>query len=368
MRTSANNKHNEKVNTPLDFNKGDNVMIKENPKKHNVRDLYVIKDTTAESAVLQKITNPFDETKTSQLRKKEYCVHKSAIFRTQPVQLKMNNNSKNSNRRKSNYDPVARNQSDTDSDEEEEIQEEGHFLSISEEGYETPTVEDSMDASETPPENVQRGEKSKRSKELWITKNSKLINIQEKMAARTIQRWYRRKSQKRPARKHKTAAKQKIHNLFDKTTEKEILRNTSFNSLEYRPSSAECDRQSPLDSQEITNWEEAGPVNINLEWDDHESTTELQSSVNVHELAFHAEELDLNFTSNCTDFNRVYRFDQFLSLPTPLTPTESTTRTPMTSTPVKHVYSQNKSQSVVKPKKTKAKRTLFNLSKFRKKK
>ena len=58
MRTDA---HPTKSPTTNPVKQGDLVMLKENPKKHHVRETYIVTDTKQESVALTKMPNPFTE-------------------------------------------------------------------------------------------------------------------------------------------------------------------------------------------------------------------------------------------------------------------------------------------------------------------
>ena len=92
-RDTANQKVNDKLKvdyTPVD--KGDLVQLKANPKKHTVRETYLVTDTQDTNVKVQKLTNLYSHTK-AQLRSKEYELKKCNI---QKLTGKMSSNGNHS--------------------------------------------------------------------------------------------------------------------------------------------------------------------------------------------------------------------------------------------------------------------------------
>ena len=80
-RDCANERHNTKIKIPCqDFNKGDLVQMKANPKKHNVRETFMVTDIDGYNLKAQKLTNVFNANK-SQLRNKEYNFKQSNMLK-----------------------------------------------------------------------------------------------------------------------------------------------------------------------------------------------------------------------------------------------------------------------------------------------
>ncbi len=79
-RDKANLRHNEQIH-PLksEIRKGDLVQKHDNPKKHNLRETFLVTDVVDQKVKAQKLTNVLQESKKSQLRSKEYTFNERTL-------------------------------------------------------------------------------------------------------------------------------------------------------------------------------------------------------------------------------------------------------------------------------------------------
>ena len=142
----------------------------------------------------------------------------------------------------------------------------------------------------------------KKLREAWLlpktTKSHEVLNrIKRSIAARTIQRWYKKHSR---TQKHGIFLRPKKH------TTPENLRNQGSAITEHILSTPEYDRC--FSSTEETSKD-------TLDWDSEYNCTELYDEFND---AFLLPGLDLKYSKHCTDFMRVYDFSDQLPLPSEL--------------------------------------------------
>ena len=131
-RDNANSKHNQSNPSTDIFHKGDLVQMKANPQKHNVRETFLVTESSGNDLKAQKLTNVFSSKK-SQLRAKEYVFKPGNIFRVLKENQKSllqddiyQNNTKTRNCTSSNWSPIRRTTADSSTDisesESEEIE------------------------------------------------------------------------------------------------------------------------------------------------------------------------------------------------------------------------------------------------------
>ena len=80
-RNLANSRKNDHIRQEITVHEGETVMLKENPKKHNIRDTFIVTGKTEGKITMQKLTNTENIYKKSQLRSKTYTVPTTKIFK-----------------------------------------------------------------------------------------------------------------------------------------------------------------------------------------------------------------------------------------------------------------------------------------------
>ena len=314
LQARTTNKH--KISNDEKLDKvvvGDAVMLKENPKKHNVRDKFLVTNINQGKISMQKVTNHLTRTGQSQIRSKQYCVPHSKLFRvkTQPNVL-FRPKPVRQRIPKQEYDPVKRLLDTSDDDwsateddnaSTEDILDqtiiecmnppnntEDDNLSIGDnDGYESAVDYDT-------PEEEEIGEKPKH-REVWVTskttdKHRLLNNLKQNFAATKIQYWYRKNIQKRTTIKNRLRKKVKPPEIYRDNTEiQNITADIGFSSHDERK----------IDSD----------TELSCEWDHHVSCVDLSSTLND---GFIASPLDLKFSFSEQDLNRVYNFSDVFPL------------------------------------------------------
>ena len=83
IRDLANSKHNEHIKSkpPPVISKGDLVQMDRNPKKHSLRETFLVTDMQGQTLKAQKLTNVLNSNKTSQLRSKQYTLRQDTVHK-----------------------------------------------------------------------------------------------------------------------------------------------------------------------------------------------------------------------------------------------------------------------------------------------
>ncbi len=216
-----------------EFAIGEPVMLRENPKKHNIREQFIVTNVSEDKVQMQKIKNHLNDTKQSQLRSKVYSVHRNKLFKQKKMVYVTNKTNKPKQSSDYNYDPVKRDDSSEDEwSSDDTIQENHNTMSAvctSTDEIDEQSSFQSADSYDTPDENTSNdnlgniiGEKSKL-KEAWVTAKSTnhhkiLNNLRKNFAATMIQCWYKRNSQKRTKIKNRLRKNTKQPEMFRNNT------------------------------------------------------------------------------------------------------------------------------------------------------
>ena len=107
VRDKANSKHNEQIksNSPV-IKKGNLVQRNENPKKHMLRETFLVTDIQDQNLKAQKLTNVFSSSKKSQLRSKEYVFKQKTVHKVSDASLSKNYEVSYNKRNYKQYDEV----------------------------------------------------------------------------------------------------------------------------------------------------------------------------------------------------------------------------------------------------------------------
>ena len=303
-RQEANQRKHKELNDD-NFAIGEPVMLRENPRKHTVRDQFIVTNVSKEKVQMQKINNHLTKKTQSQIRSKVYSVNKNKLFKLKKFETLPTKLNKPKQSSEYNYDPVRRDDSSEDDwSSDDTIQED--IISVNaettSEDNDEPSSFQSADSYDTPDENIDqnnsnyqnRGEKLK---EVWITskstKHHRILNsLKQNFAATMIQCWYRRNSQKRMT----------IKNRLRKTTKQpEVFRdNTHVNATANIVLSTTEERVIETDDEE------------SCDWDHHVSCIDLTD--NDVNLGFIASPLDLKFSFSEHDLDKVFNFSDVFPL------------------------------------------------------
>ena len=113
VRNDANTKKSATLNLPTSICNGDQVMLKDNPKKHNIRDTFLVTEQLEDRVKLQKLVNT--SSKNVKLRNKGYLVPAHKVFKVQ-AKYTMPKSTPHTQKYK-DFDPVRRDDSsDIESD------------------------------------------------------------------------------------------------------------------------------------------------------------------------------------------------------------------------------------------------------------
>ena len=311
------------------------IMLRQNPKKHNVRDMFIVKAKTDDNLIVQKIIQP-NQSSTLATRNKQYKVPTGKVFKAKVAFNKIKKPDTNS--KFTEFDPVNRQSESSDNESDDDYHEQNDDLHPRNHHADNinhvPSSSDSESDYLSPNEDQAAASPEKQKtprKEVWICSketphHNKLSKLKHNIAATKIQTWYR-KSRSSQQRKCKTKAAQRIHEQLTGKKPPEILRK-NVNSPEYYISSAEDDRKSRYPSSTDDNILDTSEQS--LEWDNEEQC--LESSYNdEHNCAFSFNPLNLTY-ENGMKLDRVYNFDQVLAEQH----SPPSQHTPNTSTPVKH--------------------------------
>ena len=319
-RNTAKHKQLSVVNEQ-NFTVGDSVMLRENPKKHNVRDKFLVTNVQQGKVSMQKVTNHLLRNGNSQLRSKQYNVSNNKLFKLKNYHHIYNETKTQPKEKYQEYDPVNR-VNDTSEDDFSEPEDdvdntsnnleidmdqtivEGNIQTVSSEDdhqsiHDNDDYESAVDY-DTPEEEaenaltVSKGEKQKFT-ELWITskttENHRILNnLKQNIAATKIQCWFRRNSQKRIGIKGR---------LRNKVKPPEIYRDELLNTTADIGLSSNDERK--IDSE----------TELSCDWDHHVSCIDLSNNMNE---GFIASPLDLKFSFSEQDLNRVFDFDDVFPL------------------------------------------------------
>ena len=303
------------------FTIGDSVMLKENPKKHNVRDKFLVTNVQQGKVSMQKVTNHLIRNGNSQIRSKQYNVPNNKLFKLKKYHHIYTETKTHTKEKYQEYDPVSR-VTDTSEDDFSEPEEDKHNTSnnleidmdqtivegnihtvSSEDDHQSIHDNDDYESAvdyDTPEEEadnsltVSKGEKQKFT-ELWITskttENHRILNnLKQNIAATKIQCWFRRNSQKRIGIKGRLRKKVKPPEIY----RDELLNTTADIGL-----SSNDERK--IDSE----------TELSCDWDHHVSCIDLSNNMNE---GFIASPLDLKFSFSEQDLNRVFDFDDVFPL------------------------------------------------------
>ena len=129
-RDKANNKHNDQIKPSHQLiKKGELVQMHENPKKHTLRETFLVTDVIDNKVKAQKLTNVFNVAKKSQLRNKEYIFKERALktvsnsFLSKSSDLNITNPKSNHQYQQPEWSPLRKSSSESslDSLDSEEI-------------------------------------------------------------------------------------------------------------------------------------------------------------------------------------------------------------------------------------------------------
>ena len=301
-RNQANERHNLHVkNNDVNLEKGDTVMLKANPSKHNLRSTFVIDDAEGKYVHMKKVLHTFNvQNTTPKVRNKIYVVNRDRIFKSR---AKINIKAKEHKPTPTLYDPVTRNNDSSDEESPEDTidhqpQEPDNMREIHQHELHDDSEPDdsyhSVDDNPTPVPPILPNKKIY--KEVWVTNHQ---------AATTIQKWYRKLRQQRQPRQAKLQAKAKLAKMHKRNKSPEIPRDNANYSMYQLSAGEECRQSEPHVTEEES-----------CEWDDLQECTSptfsFPQSPTEHEMAFHVEPLNLQYDDRFTDLSRVYNFDNYL--------------------------------------------------------
>ena len=322
-REMNNLKHNEKVKSNNDnVDVGDHIMLNNNPKKHNIRDMFEVISKENEKITVKKVGGSRKIT----TRNKLYELPKNHVFKVKhEYQPKTTPVAKQTYR---TFDPIRKtletSDEDTDNDDLENENDESNNINEDEnhdkddnDDIHVDNASDNMgnDDSEEEwheAEDDDRGEKSKKRpyvREKWVLNSNDytvLEDLRKSNAAKKIQRWFRKnsyKTNKRTLRKHRVKKTPEILRNQDCVNEFEAALSTDF------------ERSQANDSQDT----------LEPEWDPQPQCTQLYDELNE---AFLAADLDLKFRKNSTDMMAVYEFSHVLPLTSELKEKSKSIRQP----------------------------------------
>ena len=304
-----------------DFEVGEPVMLRDNPKKHNVRDKFIVTDVSNDHIGMQKITNHLSSSNNSQLRSKQYRVPKHKLFKVRQFNyLPVNNpvNAKNKSKLDYHYDPVRRNDDSSDDDWSsddndkdntamENIENDENFVPTNEkvipQNIAITSSPGSVDDYDTPEEdNVIVNDidkvtisKTPRIRESWVLPKStdhyrKISNARRQFAAAKIQNWFRKVIMQRRQIKNR---------LRKRNNPPEVFRDHIYNTT------AEI-VMSSTEERVILSEEDS------YEWDHHTSCVDLSN--NDMNDGFIASPLDLKFSFSEHDLDKVFDFSDVFPL------------------------------------------------------
>ena len=340
-RERANDRHNENISqsSKEKLAKGDTVMLKANPKKHQLRDTFVVEATAGEKVIMKRALNAFSN-KPVKIRNKPYTVTKDMIFKPN-ASLKHGVTASTKKKQLPEYDPVARNDDSSDYESESGLEEDttenehdaDHILpNNSDKDDSFHSVQDTHETEHTPQHSHQITPAKRKIKEVWITNHQ---------AAITIQKWFRKHRANRPrSRQAKIQAKINIAKMNTGTRSRtpEISRNLPGIS-EFLLTTEEEDRDEDTDTE-------------SCEWDNlHECTSptfSASTSPTEHEKAFHTQPLNLQYTDQAVDLHRVYNYDQYLQSQLELAEAEACLQGARTSTPIPQETKNKKDKKKLK--------------------
>ena len=323
-REKNNSTHNQKIKTVADtVDVGDHIMLNNNPKKHNIRDMFEIISKEDEKLSIKKVGG----SRTITTRKKVYEVPIQHVFKVKhEYQPKPVTKSVQKYRK---FDPIRKSsetsdeESDNDdlentNDESNDIIEDENLDPDDSEDIHENNNDDNMgnnDDSEEEwheAEDVEKGEKSKKRpqvREKWVINSNDytvLEDLKKCNAATKIQRWFRKnsyKTNKRTLRKHRIKKTPEVLRTKNDTNEYEAAITTDF------------ERSQMNDSQDT----------LEPEWDPQPQCTQLYDELNE---AFLTADLNLKFKKNSTDMMAVYEFNHVLPLTSELKEKSKSIRKP----------------------------------------
>ena len=321
LQARKTTKHKEpNVHDQQCFSIGDSVMLKENPKKHNVRDKFLVTNVHQGKVSMQKITNHLVRNGQSQLRSKQYNVTNNKLFRVRS-QYNYTKVKTLPKQRFQDYDPVHRaidtsdddyssetgddqnndnnkedmDQTIIDTNVQTQSSEDDNQSIYNNDGYESAVDYDTADEeTERHSSTTERGEKQKFT-EVWVTsktteKHKILNNLKQNIAATKIQHWFRINSHKKTLIKNRLRKKIKPPEIY-----RDELQNTTadvcFSSHDERK----------IDSE----------TEISGEWDHHVSCIDLSDNMNE---GFIASPLNLKFSFSEQNLNKVFDYDDVFPL------------------------------------------------------
>ena len=327
LKTRLHNNNNVKTAKPAKHQQlqpGDIVMQKDNPKKHKIRDSFIITTANKSNIIMQKVRNNVNQR--ANISNVKYNI--------KPNRLMKVNNSNPYSRKKtattchSNWSPFRDNES-SDSDTNSETDDDQYLQQQHQEDHVQPDQRTSDDdaqnnffSAEDEEEGHEQGAIRKPPREIWLVKRTS-----SRAAAKHCKK-----------RLKSIATTGTINDSTSSDEDPEILRVNQI-SHEYVVSSAEATRAHTPADHPITDDNNEDIQQPSLDWDDYQEAT---SPTFLHDIAF-TQEPDEYPTSISP--GRVYNFDHLPPLPISITSPPSQQQQPITSTPAPK---QSKRKKVIK--------------------
>ena len=123
-RDEANLKKSHQISTKEMIDTGDAVMLRQNPKKHLIRDTFIVTSKEKGNLNMKKLTNLQNQHKKTQIRNKTYTVHEHKVFKVQkPISREKNSDITKLVQKNKPFDPIRRyHSSDDESSSDDEIE------------------------------------------------------------------------------------------------------------------------------------------------------------------------------------------------------------------------------------------------------
>lgn len=257
-RSKANESHNMKIqhkNQTLKY--GDIVHDINNTSKHKTRDTYIVTNTSKDNINVQKITNPFDNSKRSIMKSQTLTFKKNQLFKNKAFDIKPKKQIPSTTNINPTWSPIKKNESETDSSDDDESQTQTRTLSMT---ADEEIIQQIIQTDFTPLTTPTRRQKSR--KEIWITAQHLTTDKDRNTAATTIQRWFRILTETKQT-KHRMILRKR----HEKLNYKEALRSQTTENHDLIPSEISANLQEQDTSNDVLEWDTYMPQHIDSEND-----------------------------------------------------------------------------------------------------